>query len=115
MFVNKKIIQLQKENLELKRRLSEFQDKTQQDENNLNVFVDSFYRDLTTTIKQHEMVNRQHHILGELVSKIKNRFDNVHTLSQKSSNKSIKLHEKGKVLLQSMIDIRIPGKYKHNR
>ena len=115
MIFNKKTVRLQEENLELKRRLREFQDKNQQDETNLNGFIDRFYNDLTTTIKQHEMVNKQHHILGELVSRIKKRFDNVHSLSQMSSDKSISLHEKGQGLLESMADmVKISGEGKES-
>jgi len=71
VFFNKKNVKLQEENIELKRKLGEIQDKTEQDEKYLNGFIDSFYKDLTTAIEQHEMVNGQHHILGEIVSKIK--------------------------------------------
>lgn len=105
MFINKKIIQLKEENLDLKRQLREIQDKTQQDRENLNGFIDRFSTDLTTVIMQHEKVNGQHHILGEIVSKIKERFDKVNSLSQMSFNKSSSLHEKGQELFESTVDM----------
>jgi len=105
VFINKKNIQLEEENLELKRRLREIQDKDQQDREYLNEFIDSFSTDLTTAIMQHEKVNGQHHILGEIVSKIKERFDKVNGLSQMSFNKSISLHEKGQELFDITVDM----------
>ena len=44
-------------------------------------------------------------MLGELVSNIKKRFDNVHSLSKMSSDKSIRLHGKGQGLLESMTEM----------
>ena len=87
----------------------------QQDEQHLTGFIDSFNNDLTTTINQHEMVNKQHHMLGELVSNIKERFDKVHSLSKMSSDKSIRLHEKGQGLLESMVEmVKLSGEGKES-
>ena len=61
------------------------------------------------------MVNKQHHILGEIVSNIRKRFDNVHSLSKMSSDKSIRLHEKGQGLLESMAEmVKLSGEGKEN-
>jgi methyl-accepting chemotaxis protein len=105
VFINKKIKQLKDENLNLQRQLREMQNKAQRDNENLNGFIDHFSRDLTTAIIQHEKVNGQHHNLGEIVSKIKERFDKVNSLSQMSFNKSITLHEKGQKLFESTVDM----------
>lgn len=115
VFFRKKIARLQEDNLELRNRLREIQNKTQQDEQHLTGFIDSFTNDLTTMIRQHEMVNKQHHMLGELVSNIKKRFDNVHSLSKMSSDKSIRLHEKGQGLFESIAEmVKLSGEGKES-
>ncbi|MGG5252747.1 hypothetical protein ACQYAD_04505 [Neobacillus sp. SM06] len=40
-------------------------------------FIESFHSELTKTIDQHEKDNSQHHVMGNLVTKIKDRFDKV--------------------------------------
>jgi methyl-accepting chemotaxis protein len=92
---------LQEENVELQSRLRNNLEESRQKEEYINEFVDKFYNELVTTMEQHEMVNDQHEILGGLVRKIKERFDNVNTLSEESYNKSIGLHEKGQLLIES--------------
>ena len=67
-------MRLQEENLELKRRLREIEDRNQQHEQYLNAFIDSFYNELTVAIEQHEMVTEQHHTLGDIVGKIKEKI-----------------------------------------
>lgn len=101
MFFKKKVSQLQKENQELKAYIGTLLTKMNENGNYLNGFIDQFYNNLTTTIDQHEKVNGQHHILGNLVTKIKKKFDSVNELSQMSNEKSFHLHEKGQNLIKS--------------
>ena len=54
--------------------------------------------ELIAAVHQREKVNAQHNILGESVSQIEKKFDNVGDLSGKSSEKSNDLFEKGKSL-----------------
>lgn len=105
MIFNKKIEHLLKENLELKSRLSNLQETNQLKEEDLKGFVASFYEDLITVIQQHETVNGQHQTLGELIGKIKERFDSVNSLSQTSFDKSNSLYVKGQGLIESMVDM----------
>ncbi|MDP4164868.1 MAG: methyl-accepting chemotaxis protein [Bacillota bacterium] len=64
-------------------------------------FMEQFNFELSNTIRQHEKVNGQHHKMGELVSKIKERFDNVNTLSLFSFENTKELHLKGNHLIES--------------
>ncbi|MFE8698854.1 methyl-accepting chemotaxis protein [Cytobacillus sp. FJAT-53684] len=106
MFKTKKITnQLQEENIELKNRLKLLFEKSQQNEEYLNSFIENFNKEINIAIEQHEMVNGQHNILGDLVGKIMERFDKVNVISQKSYDKSIGLHEKGQNLIESTIDM----------
>lgn len=106
MFTNrKKTYQLEEENSELKSRLKTIFEKAQQNEEYLNRFIDSFNSELNRAIQQHEMVNGQHDMLGQLVGKIMDRFDRVNAISQKSFDKSIGLHDKGQTLIESTLDM----------
>ncbi|MBU8879882.1 chemotaxis protein [Bacillus sp. FJAT-29790] len=101
----KKNIQLLEENSELQNRLKTIFEKAQQDEEYLNEFIESFNTELTSAIEQHEMVNGQHDILANLVSKIMERFDKVNVISKMSYEKSLGLHEKGQKLIESTVDM----------
>ncbi len=106
MFTTKKRnIQLTEENIELKNRLKVIFEKAQQNEDYLNDFIEGFNSELTIAIEQHEKVNGQHDVLGELVGKINERFDKVNVISEMSYDKSLGLHEKGRNLFESTVDM----------
>ncbi|WNS75932.1 methyl-accepting chemotaxis protein [Bacillus sp. DTU_2020_1000418_1_SI_GHA_SEK_038] len=106
MFTTKKRnIQLAEENTELKNRLKVIFEKAQQNEEYLNEFIEGFNAELTIAIEQHEKVNGQHDVLGELVGKLNERFDKVNVISQMSYDKSLGLHEKGQNLIESTADM----------
>ncbi|MEH7389574.1 methyl-accepting chemotaxis protein [Bacillus sp. JJ1474] len=106
MFTTKKRnIQLTEENTELKNRLKVIFEKAQQNEEYLNDFIEGFNSELTIAIEQHEKVNGQHDVLGELVGKINERFDKVNNISQMSYDKSLGLQEKGQNLFESTVDM----------
>ncbi|MBM7648802.1 methyl-accepting chemotaxis protein [Bacillus ectoiniformans] len=61
--------------------------------------------ELAAAVSQHELVNSQHHVLGEAVGQIEQKFENVSSLSEQSSQKSIDLYEKGDSLKQHSVDM----------
>jgi len=101
----KKATELEQENADLKRQLKGFLEKAQQNEEYLNSFVDNFFNELNFTIQQHEMVNGQHNVLADLVGKIMERFETVNEISKRSYDKSMGLHEMGKSLIESSVDM----------
>jgi methyl-accepting chemotaxis protein len=102
VLINKeKYLNLVKENENLKGQLDRLLKEAKQKEDRSKRFVESFNQELTTTIHQHEIVNSQHHVMGELVNKIKGHFDKVNDLSQHSSNNSEVLVIKGDNLINS--------------
>ncbi|WP_275695583.1 methyl-accepting chemotaxis protein [Ferdinandcohnia quinoae] len=76
----------------------------------INTFIKEFYHELLTTVEQHEHVNGQHHVLGDLVGKIKEKFDSVENLSLLSNKNSLKLYENGHSLLTSAEDMVMKSK-----
>lgn len=106
MFTNRrKQAELQEENEQLKARLKSIFEKAQQNEDYLSAFIDSFNGELDKAMQQHEVVNGQHNLLAEMVEKIMDRFGKVNDISQNSYDKSIGLHNKGKSLIESTVDM----------
>jgi methyl-accepting chemotaxis protein len=93
------------ENQELKIKLDSVIEEAKQKEEFFNHFIENFNLELTKTIDQHELVNSQHHVMGDLVSKIKARFDNVNNLSEHSFDSSKVLSDKGEILIESAKDM----------
>ncbi|WP_342506257.1 methyl-accepting chemotaxis protein [Sporosarcina sp. FSL K6-2383] len=92
MFSNKKKnIQDNGLQLEIERLKTAYSDKEVQDKNRLT----DLKSELNAAVHQHEKVNAQHNTMGEAVSQIEVRFNRVGDLSEKTSEKSHELFEKG--------------------
>ncbi len=96
LFKRKKEIQDQNLQVELEQLKASYTEKEQQDRNRLS----DLRNELDAAVDQHEKVNAQHHILREAVSQIETRFENVGELSERTSEKSQELYEKGLSLEQ---------------
>ncbi len=106
MIISKqKYTRLLEENQALKQQLDAVLADAKQKENSSKMFIESFNEELTKTIEQHEKVNSQHHLMGNLVEKIKDRFDKVNDLSQSSFDNSKDLSVKGEGLIESAKDM----------
>jgi methyl-accepting chemotaxis protein len=106
MLINKrKYKSLVEENEELKKQLAMLVNEIKRKEEMSQEFVEAFHHEVTTTIHQHELVNSQHHVMGELVNQIKGHFDIVNDLSQHSSDNSEDLVIKGDILINSAKDM----------
>jgi methyl-accepting chemotaxis protein len=80
--------------LEIDRLKLAYSDKEQQDQGRLT----DLKSELNAAVDQHEKVNAQHNVLGEAVSQIETKFENVGGLSERISEKSQDLFEKGRSL-----------------
>ncbi|MCH6266582.1 methyl-accepting chemotaxis protein [Neobacillus citreus] len=68
-------------------------------------FIESVSLELSKTIEQHELVNSQHHLMGDLIKKINERFNKVNNHSEHSYESSVVLSQKGEALLKSAEDM----------
>ncbi|WP_432353131.1 methyl-accepting chemotaxis protein [Sporosarcina sp. A2] len=68
--------------------------KDEQDQSRLLELRD----ELAAAVVQHEKVNGQHSVLGDAVGKIEDRFDNIDQLSERTTQKSEELYDKGRSL-----------------
>ncbi len=64
-------------------------------------FMEKFALELGNTISQHELVNDQHYVLGNMVGQIKTHFDKVNEISQDSVHHATGLASKGHGLISS--------------
>jgi methyl-accepting chemotaxis protein len=88
MFRLLKAEQLESENRQLKSRLEEAKKQLAEKEEMMQELIDDLFTELGAAIQQHEFVNSQHHALGELVERIKEKVDNVNALSKSSRETS---------------------------
>ena len=106
MFTTKKrLMSIEKEKLELEKKFEQLYSECEEKEAFFEVFLSQFNTELIQTIEQHEIVNNQHQIIGDLVAKIKSHFDKVNGISQNFFDNSIELSQKGEGLIQSAEDM----------
>lgn len=82
-------------------------------EKEVTEFLNSLYKDLMDTVKQHEKVNGQHEVLGEVVGKISEGFQKINERTTYSNNLSEEMSEKSSSLIQTasnMVDLSYEGK-----
>lgn len=104
MFGQKKEIErLRAENTNLQEKLNAIENNYSTKD--IQVLLDSLYQELVGTVDQHEIVNNQHHVLADFVSKIKERFDKVNSISAQSNQISSTMTEKGQVLIESTTEM----------
>lgn len=102
MFISKKKInELLNENEQLTLELARLKKETQEKDENIAHFIDNFQHELLTTIEQHEIVNAQHLELGELVDKMKERFETANVSINRAYDCSKGIDKKGVELIHS--------------
>ncbi|MBE6184249.1 MAG: chemotaxis protein [Bacillus sp. (in: Bacteria)] len=82
----------------LQSRVNALEKEKQEMKTALKTWLSAFQEELAATIEQHEHVNGQHHILGDLVKQIEEKFNNVSFITEETSAHSITLLEKGDAL-----------------
>lgn len=97
--------QLEEEQKRLEKELREIKHKLQKREEDFQHFTRYLYNEILATMEQHELVNEQHNVLGNLVEKIRGKFDNVNNLSKDSSQISETLLDKGTELTASAVEM----------
>ncbi|MEK3890170.1 methyl-accepting chemotaxis protein [Bacillus sp. FSL K6-3431] len=86
--------------MQLQLEIDELQADLQQKEENNQEWLLKVKSELNAAVHQHEKVNSQHSGLGEAVNLIEKKFENVAHISEKTSDKSKELYEKGVSLNQ---------------
>lgn len=82
-------------------KIDELNAKLDKKEHEFQIFLNDLHKELITTIEQHDMVNNQHVILGEMVSRILVEFNKVEESTMKSDEISEHALVKGESLIFS--------------
>lgn len=93
--------QWKEEKTELERQLAEMKDELTRQKEAIHETVAGLLGELQDIVHQHEVVNGQHHVLGQLVDRTKEKVDNVSTLSKSSYAISDRLCEQGNALVET--------------
>lgn len=101
MFNNKKVESLTNENKKLLEEIKSLKEEMNRKEEGLIIFMNDLQNELVTTIEQHESVNDQHGMLGNLVEKIKGHFEIASQLVNSSNQSANMLNDTGEELHES--------------
>lgn len=109
MFKNKKVESLTIENKKLIEELNTLKEEMNQKDESLALFMSDLQNELVTTITQHESVNDQHGMLGDLVEKIKGHFEIASNLVNSSNQSANLLNGTGEELHESAFVLKQKG------
>lgn len=108
------IFQSKREDIEqFKDKIDELNAKLDKKDHELQIFLNELHKELISTIGQHDIVNHQHVILGEMVTTILNEFNRVENSTIESNIISGHALEKGNSLILSsdeMVSLSIDSK-----
>ncbi|WP_342550693.1 methyl-accepting chemotaxis protein [Lysinibacillus sp. FSL M8-0216] len=108
------IFQSKREDIEqFKDKIDELNAKLDKKDHELQIFLNELHKELISTIEQHDIVNHQHVILGEMVTTILNEFNRVENSTIESNIISGHALEKGNSLILSsdeMVSLSIDSK-----
>jgi len=93
--------QWEEEKAKLEQQIAEMKDELTRQKESIHETVAGLLGELQEIVHQHEVVNGQHHELGRLVDRTKEKVDNVSTLSKSSYAISDRLCEQGNSLAET--------------
>lgn len=103
------LFQTNKEDVEqFKTRIDELNAKLDEREHAFQIFLNDLHKELLETIEQHDVVNNQHAILGEMVERILTEFNSVEQSTIESTTISERALANGQTLLSAtaeMVDL----------
>ena len=97
----------------LKEKIRELNTALDVKDNEFQIFLNELHLELLETVEKHEIVNSQHGVLGQMVTKLLGQFDDLKSSTVTSSEVSKLNLEKGEKLINSsirMVDISKEGK-----
>lgn len=100
MMIN--VFKAKKEDIEqFKQKIDDLNSKLDKKDNEFQIFLNDLHKELVSTIDQHDIVNNQHAILGEMVGEILKEFKRVEDSTINSNKISDEALVKGESLITS--------------
>lgn len=91
-----------KEDIEkFNQKIDELNSRLDTKDNEFQIFLNDLHKELVSTIDQHDIVNEQHMVIGNMVGKILEKFNDVEKSTIKSNDISDKALIKGESLINS--------------
>lgn len=82
-------------------KIDELNSKLDNKDNEFQIFLNDLHKELVSTIDQHDIVNDQHLLIGKMVGKILEKFNDVESSTVESNDISDKALVKGTSLITS--------------
>lgn len=102
MFGKRKAMnQLREENQQLKLELERLKKETMEKDENVDKIITSIQQEIFAIIEQHQIVNGQHYGLGDLVNKLKERFEKAKKSIRQAYDCSVKINKQGQELIHT--------------
>jgi len=96
------VFKAKKEDIEqFKQKIDDLNSKLDKKDNEFQIFLNDLHKELVSTIDQHDIVNNQHAILGEMVGEILKEFKRVEDSTINSNKISDEALVKGESLITS--------------
>ncbi|MFA5576506.1 MAG: methyl-accepting chemotaxis protein [Tissierellaceae bacterium] len=97
----------------LKNKIDELNSSLDAKDNEFQIFLNNLHKEMLSTIEQHEIVNDQHDVLGDMVKTLLDEFDIVRNSTVRTHHVSEEVLDKGQELIATsseMVDISQDGK-----
>lgn len=95
-----------KEDIEqYKQKIDELNEQLDEKDNAFQIFLNELHKELIDTIEQHDKVNKQHDVIGEMISQLLTEFNAVEESTVTSSAISEKSAANGEELLASVSEM----------
>ncbi|MCK9444108.1 MAG: methyl-accepting chemotaxis protein [Tissierellaceae bacterium] len=97
----------------LKDKIDELNGKLSEKDDEFQIFLNNLHKEMLSTIEQHEIVNDQHDVLGDMVKSLLKEFDIVRNSTVMTHDVSEDVLAKGQELISTsseMVDISQDGK-----
>lgn len=86
---------------QLKIKIDELNDELDADKNRFQIFLNDLHKELLSTIEQHDYVNTQHDVLGDMFKQLHGHFSNVEESTTTSHQVTEKMLKQSNVLTLS--------------
>ncbi|KYG89910.1 methyl-accepting chemotaxis protein [Metasolibacillus sp. FSL H7-0170] len=96
------IFQSKKEDIEqFKTKIDELNAQLDKKDHEFQIFLNELHKEMISTIEQHDKVNNQHVVLGEMVGEILDEFNKVENSTIKSNHIAENALSKGNILISA--------------
>ncbi|WP_156645767.1 methyl-accepting chemotaxis protein [Lentibacillus sp. JNUCC-1] len=98
----------------LEEKIDELNAELDEDKNRLQIFLNDLHKELLAVVKQHDYVNTQHDVLGDMFLQLHQKFQKVEDSTMESIEVSKKMLEQGNTLYTSSNEMEKASEHSRN-